>query len=466
MCLLTHDVRVWGIRTNKRKTKTTYTLRWSVAGKDFPQTFAVKALAESRRSELTAAQRRGEAFDDDTGLPESEMRHRLTSVSFYANAMEFMDMKWPALETGSRRTLARATATVTLALVDDHEGSPDYSIGFRALAGWAFNRTARAAGKPRDGYAEAIAWIEEHSLPLSALADPRVARVAYNSTTTDHTGKPFAADTYRNKMKGLSGAIKYGIELGRLTGNPLEKISTTPPRKVTTVDRRVVVNPRQARELISGVDKQGRAGPRLVAFFATMYYAGLRPSEALALRIQDCTLPKKQGAWGKLCLAGSTPYAAPIWTNEGEDSPRKALKHRAKNESRTVPACPELVAHLRAHVDEFGTAADGRLFIRANGGLMRYATFASVWARTREAVLTPTQFRSPLAKRPYDLRHACLSTWLNAGVAPPQVAEWAGHSVEMLLSTYTKCIDGQEQLAQQRIEAALKWAEPDTALDA
>ena len=48
--------------------------------------------------------------------------------------------------------------------------------------------------------------------------------------------------------------------------------------------------------------------------------------------------------------------------------PRKALKHRAKNESRIVPACPQLVAHLlRAHVEQFSTARDGRLFIRADG---------------------------------------------------------------------------------------------------
>jgi hypothetical protein len=33
---------------------------------------------------------------------------------------------------------------------------------------------------------------------------------------------------------------------------------------------------------------------------------------------------------------------------------------------------------------------------------------------------------------PYDLRHACLSTWLNGGVYPTQVAEWAGYSVDVL----------------------------------
>jgi hypothetical protein len=45
--------------------------------------------------------------------------------------------------------------------------------------------------------------------------------------------------------------------------------------------------------------------------------------------------------------------------------------------------------------------------------------------------------------------------WLNAGVPAPEVAERAGHSVDVLLRVYTKCIDGQRQIANQRIEAVL-----------
>ena len=62
---------------------------------------------------------------------------------------------------------------------------------------------------------------------------------------------------------------------------------------------------------------------------------------------------------------------------------------------------------------------------------------------------------SPLARRAYHLRHACVSTWLNGGVAPTQVAEWAGHSVAVLLQIYAKCISGQEDLARRRIQDAL-----------
>ncbi len=54
------------------------------------------------------------------------------------------------------------------------------------------------------------------------------------------------------------------------------------------------------------------------------------------------------------------------------------------------------------------------------------------------------------------MRHAAVSTWLNAGVPAPQVAEWAGHSVDVLLRVYVKCIAGQQDEAKRRIEEAMK----------
>lgn len=76
--------------------------------------------------------------------------------------------------------------------------------------------------------------------------------------------------------------------------------------------------------------------------------------------------------------------------------------------------------------------------------------------KARASALSPVEYASPLARRVYDLRHACVSTWLNGGVPPAQVAEWAGHSVSVLLKVYAKCIDGQDETAKRRIEAALQ----------
>ena len=81
------------------------------------------------------------------------------------------------------------------------------------------------------------------------------------------------------------------------------------------------------------------------------------------------------------------------------------------------------------------------------GGELSRSTYAHVWECARKAALTADEYTSPLAKRPYDLRHAAVSTWLSAGVSPTQVAEWAGHSVNVLLQIYAKCLAGQEEVA-------------------
>jgi integrase len=70
-------------------------------------------------------------------------------------------------------------------------------------------------------------------------------------------------------------------------------------------------------------------------------------------------------------------------------------------------------------------------------------------------VFTEEVAASPLARTPYDLRHAAVSTWLNGGVPSTTVAEWAGHSVEILHKIYAKCLDGQAASVRQRVEAAL-----------
>jgi len=46
-------------------------------------------------------------------------------------------------------------------------------------------------------------------------------------------------------------------------------------------------------------------------------------------------------------------------------------------------------------------------------------------------------------------------------VPPTTVAEWAGHSVEVLLRIYAKCLDGGDALIRQRVQAALGYVDTD-----
>ena len=56
------------------------------------------------------------------------------------------------------------------------------------------------------------------------------------------------------------------------------------------------------------------------------------------------------------------------------------------------------------------------------------------------------------------MRHAAVSLWLNAGVPATEVADRAGHSVQVLLRVYAKCLDDGEAVANKRIDAALLGA--------
>jgi integrase len=261
------------------------------------------------------------------------------------------------------------------------------------------------------------------------------------------------------RRKILSTAMEYAVELKLLAANPIPALKWTAPRTVHTVDRRSVANPVQVRSLLAAVGEQQRSGPRLVTFFACLYFAAMRPEEAVALAKHNLSLPEK--GWGELTIDTAEPYAGREWTDSGNNRDRRQLKQRARGESRTVPCPPELTAHLHNHIRTFGTAPDGRLFTgERNAEELPKLTITRAWKRARTATFTPEVAAGPLARTPYDLRHAAVSTWLGGGVPATTVAAWAGHSVEVLLKIYAKCLDGETTAVQRRIEAALGHLPP------
>jgi integrase len=92
-------------------------------------------------------------------------------------------------------------------------------------------------------------------------------------------------------------ALGYAVEQGHLASNPVDRIQWTTPAVAASVDRRVVVSPAQARDLLAAVRGLSERGQHLEAFFACLYYAALRPSEAVMLREGDLYLPMK--GWGE-----------------------------------------------------------------------------------------------------------------------------------------------------------------------
>ena len=106
---------------------------------------------------------------------------------------------------------------------------------------------------------------------------------------------------------------------------------------------------------------------------------------------------------------------------------------------------------LRNHLNEYGTGPGGRVLSLPRGGIVTDRAYLAVFHKARTAAFTEAGADSLAARRPYDLRHAAVSTWLNASGNPAQVAEWAGHSVDVPLRFYAKCIAGQQEEAKRRI---------------
>ena len=90
-----YDLSFWAIE--KRDRPKPYRLRWSVAGRrpPFSRSFLTAELADSFKAELRAAARRGERFEETTGLPESMLR-KAQDVTWYQHAQEYAAARWAA----------------------------------------------------------------------------------------------------------------------------------------------------------------------------------------------------------------------------------------------------------------------------------------------------------------------------------------------------------------------------------
>lgn len=462
---LSTDVRVWKVGKVRSK-KAPHQLRWKVAGKVHTASFATVALAESRRSELWQAMRRGEAFDIVTGLPESELRAAAEQVrtpkpdpSWWDFCHEYMASRWRTSAGKTREGIADSLATVAIAMRPDDQDAPTPQETRLALR-WSCVPAHREAEPPPD-LKTACAWLEAHSLPISAATDPRILRDIQYRLSFKLDGEPAAGDTVRRRRRGFNTAMEYAVEAGYLVENPMARLRKSAAKADDSVDPRVLVNPVQGEQLLIAVSYVGslhrNRGRRLVAFFGCILHGALRPAEAVGLRELDCFLPEQ--GWGTLTLRETRPVSGKKWTDSGERHDVRGLKAREANRDRPVPIPPLLVRMLREHIEEFGTAEDGRLFANERGSVLGTSSYWRVWQEARSIALPPDRATSPLAQRPYDLRHACITNWLNAGLPVAEVARRAGNSPEVILRRYAGCIDGHEELNNRKIEQAMGWAD-------
>jgi integrase len=329
------DVRVFAIR--RRPSRTAFEVRWRVAGRDKSRSFITRALADSYRAELVRAARKGAEFDPVTGEPAVWAAAEPAAVSWYQHAVAYAEMKWPGLAPHSRASLADALVTLTPLLTRETGRMPSASRLRAALYGHAFNPQQRRSGAPDLVTAAVLGWLEHASLPVGQLSDPRVIRAALDGLCVRLDGLPAAANTIRRKRAVFHGALGYAVELGLLTVNPMGKVRWHAPGAAVALNPATVASPAQVRAILAQVM---RARPALAAFFGCLYYAALRPEEAVALHRKDLIVPAH--GRGNDYRGGRLPAHRRCLDQHRDPArtPRPEAPSRRDDPRRAHPACP------------------------------------------------------------------------------------------------------------------------------
>jgi hypothetical protein len=269
----------------------------------------------------------------------------------------------------------------------------------QAMRRWAFNPPRRDLPMPADIEA-ALRWLARSSVPVPALQEASTVSRALDACGRKLDVSAAAPEYYRRRKRIFYAALKYAVRERHLSANPLDSAGQIKAPEVSgVVDRRRVANPNQMRALVAAIVTLGKTqGPRLAALYGCMYYGMLRPSGAASLLLDECHLPER--GWGRLEFSEVSSAAGREWTDDGQAHEARKPKGGPRNAIRSVPIPPVLVVMLREHVQDHGTAPEGRLFRTYRGGLYLPSTLWTVLQKARQQAFTEAQAASPLARKP------------------------------------------------------------------
>ena len=159
------------------------------------------ALAGSFKAQLITAARKGEAFDLETGLPESMVR-KYRDVSFLAHAQEFTAFAWKDAAAKSRISIIKTLSRVVPVVTYEMKGAPDPDV-LRAALRKSLNQGS-GAGTPDRAEARALAWLAKASRPVSAFEDESVVCDVLDALATRLDGKVGSAGLFCPRAPGAA----------------------------------------------------------------------------------------------------------------------------------------------------------------------------------------------------------------------------------------------------------------------
>ena len=424
--------RVYELKTYPERKKSPYVARWVVNGKTRGRSFANKTQAHSFRAALIHAINTQERWSNVTGLPQSMETSGLSVASLVKT---FVDSKKHIWEPRTRKSVIVPLAEMLICLTSKNAPLASRSAK-KEIALWLFKDDLCQPQYLR--YSLNIAECSP-AVCADAFSDLCFCLEEDGVTRSSKFKAPATVTRYR---RACAQFFLYVVDRELLTKNPWPagKRGKSTRKEKGKGDLRVDLLPtnEDAADAINAVASHQPRSHAYKVVCALVYYAGLRPGEARALRIEKCE-PLTAGHWSVATIDETAKDAAGYYLSNAEHL------GDPKTDTRTVSLHPVLVDIILAHI---GDRTTGVIAASKNGGPVDQRRLDRAWARARGAKKW----------RLYDLRHAHASIQLRAGIASAEVARSLGHSVEMLHRVYNRAFPADAQVAQEKLLGAFQEA--------
>jgi integrase len=320
---------------------------------------------------------------------------------------------------------------------------------------WAPEHAATLEQATRDRYASVYKCHIVDSLGDVPLVELTVARIREWQAALGRAGT--SAETIHKARTLLSSVLRHAAESEAIPGNPIslvrapkanqrDAVSPLAPATIEAIAlalrqpaaREIAASPpgqrpRRRYELPPPGTPQTRRRDALIV--SLLAYAGLRPGELRALRWEDVhehTILVQRAA-----------------------NPDGSIKATKTGRRRAVRLLAPLAQDLREYRLAVGRPPARALIVASAAGTPWTKTDWENWRERQWAPACRAAGLDPVP-RTYDLRHSFVSLLLAEGRQPVWIAQQAGHSLAVLLSTYAHLIE--EYAERERVDPELEIA--------
>lgn len=271
-----------------------------------------------------------------------------------------------------------------------------------------------------------------------------IEKISHKVLAAKIGGYPWpSAKTHNNYLIALRGVLGLEYRGAKALENPLAGIENMPVVKK-------LPDPflRAERDMILE-DIRTHYDRRVYAYFLWMFYTGMRPEEAIALR------------WSDIDIQHRTARIQRVRTFKGTE--RDGSKTHTERDVDLLDQALGALAIMREHT--FMLRIEREHDPDNSADIFQNPITGRAWhdeRSQRDTYWKPCLKRLGVRwRRPYNTRHTYATELLMARVPPAYIASQLGHSVKMLLDRYARWIPGNDNGSAREMAAAAMNSSPE-----